>query len=165
MAHEFYVTIEGSKQGKLAGESPLEAHKGKLTGVEFHYSVQSPRDAASGMASGRRSHQPVRFVKEWGAATPQLFSALCNSEVLKSVLFEFVKIDPNGEEYVFHTIKLSNANLIELEQYVEDPAPSDAAPSDAGDARPLEKVSLTFQRIEIENVDGKTSAVDEGRAR
>lgn len=37
-----------------------------------HYSVQSPRDSASGMASGKRTHSPVTFVKEWGPATPQL---------------------------------------------------------------------------------------------
>jgi hypothetical protein len=37
-----------------------------------HYSVTSPRDAASGQASGKRMHKPITFVKEWGAATPQL---------------------------------------------------------------------------------------------
>ena len=37
-----------------------------------HYTVKSPRDSASGMASGKRTHHPVTFVKEWGAATPQL---------------------------------------------------------------------------------------------
>ena len=37
-----------------------------------HYSVTSPRDPASGQASGKRMHKPVTFVKEWGAATPQL---------------------------------------------------------------------------------------------
>lgn len=37
-----------------------------------HYTVKSPRDSASGMASGKRTHKPVTFVKEWGPATPQL---------------------------------------------------------------------------------------------
>ncbi len=34
--------------------------------------MKGPRDAASGQASGKRQHKPVEFVKEWGAATPQL---------------------------------------------------------------------------------------------
>jgi hypothetical protein len=38
---------------------------------EVSYDVKSPRDAGSGMASGKRTHHPVTFVKEWGAATPQ----------------------------------------------------------------------------------------------
>lgn len=36
------------------------------------YQVTSPRDAASGQASGKRMHKPFTIVKEWGAATPQL---------------------------------------------------------------------------------------------
>lgn len=37
-----------------------------------HYTVKSPRDSASGMASGKRTHKPVTFIKEWSPATPQL---------------------------------------------------------------------------------------------
>jgi len=39
---------------------------------EAWYQVKGPRDAGSGQASGRRTHKPVTFVKEWGPATPQL---------------------------------------------------------------------------------------------
>lgn len=38
---------------------------------EAHHII-SPRDVATGQASGKRMHKPVTFVKEWGAATPQL---------------------------------------------------------------------------------------------
>ncbi|WP_332811403.1 hypothetical protein [Sphingomonas sp.] len=38
---------------------------------QAHYII-SPRDAATGQASGKRTHKPVTFVKEWGPATPQL---------------------------------------------------------------------------------------------
>lgn len=34
----------------------------------------SPRDAASGQATGKRTHKPVRFVKEWNPSTPILFN-------------------------------------------------------------------------------------------
>ena len=36
------------------------------------YTIKSPRDSASGVASGKRTHKPVKFVKEWGPSTPQL---------------------------------------------------------------------------------------------
>jgi len=32
-----------------------------------------PRDVASGQSSGKRTHKPVTFVKEWGPSTPQLY--------------------------------------------------------------------------------------------
>ena len=34
--------------------------------------MKSPRDVATGMASGKRQYAPIKIVKEWGAASPQL---------------------------------------------------------------------------------------------
>jgi len=34
--------------------------------------VQSPRDIATGQASGKRMHKPFTITKEWGASTPML---------------------------------------------------------------------------------------------
>ena len=157
MAYEFYVTVEGTKQGKWKQETPREKHKGKIAGISFHYNVKSPRDSASGQASGKRTHHPVTFVKEWGASTPQFFQALCTNELLKSVLFEFVKTDKNGEEYVYHTIKLVNASVSEIDQHLA----GDSKQDQSHDVHELEKISFTFQRIEIESKDGKTMAVDD----
>ena len=154
MAAEFYVTIEGTKQGALTGESTRAKHEGSLDGLAFHYSVAHPRDAGSGMATGRRIHQPITFVKQWGAASPQIFQALVTNETIKSAVFEFVRTDENGEEVVFHTIKVSSARVTEIEQFIDDSAA-------AQDTKGLEKISLVFQRIEIENVAGQTSAIDD----
>jgi hypothetical protein len=38
---------------------------------EISYGVKSPRDVATGQSSGKRTHKPVTFVKEWGASSPQ----------------------------------------------------------------------------------------------
>ena len=159
MAYEFYVTVEATKQGRLKGESARERKGDRLSGISFHYSVSSPRDAASGQASGKRQHQPVSFVKEWGAASPQLFQAAVTNEVLKSVLFEFVRTNERGEEYVFHTVKLTNAVINQVDQYI------DGEPEPPRDSRALERVAMTFQRIEIQNADGKTSATDDWTSR
>ncbi len=156
MATEFYVTVEGTKQGKLKGESLRAGHPDALTGISFHYAVSSPRDVATGQASGRRQHQPVVFVKEWGAASPQLFQAMVTNEILKSVLFEFVKPDEQGQELVYYRITLTNASISQIEQYLNgDPEPPTVDP------RSLEKISLSFQRIEIENLEANTSATDD----
>jgi len=154
MAYEFYVTIEGAKQGRFAGESPRSVWKGKLAGVGFSYEVTSPRDAAGGQATGRRQHGAVTFTKEWGAASPQLFTALVTNEVIKSALFEFVRTNEVGVEYVFHTIKLTNASITAIHQYVATQEDADL------DNAELEDVALTFRGIEIASLDGRTSASD-----
>ncbi len=154
MAYEFYVTIDAARQGRLAGESARETHKGKIAGIGFSYEVAASREASSGRASSKREHGPVTFTKEWGAASPQLFGALVTNEAITSALFEFVRSNDVGVEHVFHTIKLTDATVTSIHQYV-------AAQDDAELDNPeLEDVALTFRGIEIDNVDGGTSASD-----
>ena len=69
-----YVVIQA---GDLDGDgAPDDAYlklacsDSKLT--QAWYQVKGPRDVASGQASGKRTHKPVTFVKEWGPVTPQL---------------------------------------------------------------------------------------------
>jgi hypothetical protein len=42
---------------------------GKVTNASY---VVSPRDSATGMATGKRQYAPIKIVKEWGAASPEL---------------------------------------------------------------------------------------------
>lgn len=154
MAGVFYVTIVGSKQGQLKGESARVGGKGKLEGITFVSDVSSPRDAASGLPTGKRVHAPITFTKEWGAASPQLFQAAVTNETLKSVVFEFIATDRAGKEYVFETVKLTNATVSDLRRSVDEHV----------GARGIDQVALVFQKIEITDNDGKTVAADDWRS-
>jgi type VI secretion system secreted protein Hcp len=168
VASTFYVTIEGTKQGVFKGESNRENAKEKIPALAFSYEVTSPRDVATGQASGKRQHAPVTFVKEWGAASPQLFQAAVTNEVLKSVLFEFLRTNANGEEEVFETVKLTNATVSHLKDTFDARGENGGhQPAAGADGPTLEEVALTFQKIEIENKSGKTLASDDlqGRVR
>jgi type VI secretion system secreted protein Hcp len=153
MARVFYVTIEGSKQGKFKGESALANAKGRLEGLTFSSEVTSPRDVATGQATGKRSHSPITFTKQWGAASPQLFQAAVTNEILKSVLFEFVGVDKSGKEVIFETIKLTNATVADLKRTVDEHTPEGA--------RGIDQVALVFQKIEITDTGSKTTASDD----
>jgi hypothetical protein len=50
-----------------------------------HLEVTSPRDVATGQASGKRTHEPVRFTKEWGPASPKLAVTVDGTTVSGSV--------------------------------------------------------------------------------
>ena len=164
MAYEFYVTIEGTKQGAFKGESMREAHSAKLAGLTYKHTIQSPRDAATGRASGKRQHGQITFTKEWGPASPQLMQALCTNELLPSVLFEFIKTTDDGQEEIYHTIKLVNATVAKID-YITGGAGGEGvntAKHQSGyDTHELEAVALTYQRIEMENRTGSTMAEDD----
>ena len=154
MADEFYVTIEGAQQGKFKGESPRQAHRHEIVGLRFSYGVQAGKHAGRG-TTGKRQHSPVVMTKTWGPATPQIFRALVSNEVLKSVRFEFVRLSAAGAEEVYHTIKLTNASVAAIAQYSGDGSRGE------GGAPELEDVSFVFQKIDIENRDGQTTAGDD----
>ena len=69
-----YLTIQA---GDLDGDGAPDDAYLKLTcnGPSVSgawYQVRGPRDAGSGLATGKRQHKPLTIIKEWGAATPQL---------------------------------------------------------------------------------------------
>ena len=130
----FSMTAVGQKQG------PFPGTKGAgIGGLRLSYLLKSPRDAATGLPTGKRLHTPVVFTKVVGTASPQIFQALASNEILTSV----VVTAPGG-----YTIKLTNANVSEVKQYTEVVN---------GATTVLEDVSFTFQKIEVR--DPATGAV------
>lgn len=85
----------------------LVCERGKMveSAIRYEHSIRTPRDVASGQASGRRHHAPVTFVKEWGAATPQLM-ALKASYDLKQLKGNERAVTTDG----WQMLSLNNAN-------------------------------------------------------
>jgi type VI secretion system secreted protein Hcp len=131
------VTIEGAKQGVFKGDQ-----SGKIVATDFAMENKSPADAASGRVSGKFQNLPVTITKDVDAASPQLFQALCTNETLKGVTVEMYVTGADGNEAVAQTVRLTNAAVTGLRQYV------DAVGADPS-AGPREEVSFTYQSIEF----------------
>jgi type VI secretion system secreted protein Hcp len=145
---EIYIAVEGTKQGKFKGDSPVKAFKDQNRVLKFSYSVVSPRDVSTGQARGKRQHKPIVITREPGAASPQFFTALVTNELLKSVAIHFIRGTSTGVEELQQIITLTNATVSDFRQYVGD------------DGRWLEDVAFAFQQIQIENKPGATIAAD-----
>jgi hypothetical protein len=73
------IYLKAQSTGDLDGDGVPDAAIIRLNcaaGVvqTAQYQVTSPRDPASGQASGKRMHKPITIVKEWGAASPELMA-------------------------------------------------------------------------------------------
>jgi type VI secretion system secreted protein Hcp len=157
MAYEFYVTVKGAKAGDFKGESPRKGQEKKMPAFAFEAGILSPRDAASGHATGKRQHKPLVFMKRVGASTPQWVQAVCTNEQLTSVFFEFYESDQkSAAEHIFFTIKLTNASVAShrIIQSISEPG------STKPDAVLHEEISLTFEKIEWEHKIAKSMAED-----
>jgi len=101
-----YLKVQGS--GDLDGDGVpdegivrLQCADGSVRVADY---VLTPRDAASGQASGKRTHKPVTFIKEWGPATPQL-SAM-------KPTYDVKKVEGTGARVAdgWQSLSLSNAD-------------------------------------------------------
>ncbi len=124
----------GQKQGAFS-QTPID-----VTAVS--HEIVSPRDAASGLPTGKRQHKPITITTEWGASTPLFINALVSNENLTSVLIGLLR---NGNQVA--TIKLTNANVAQYDQH-------------GGSVT----FALTYQKIEWTWVDGGITAQDDWEA-
>ena len=111
-----YLTVKGQKSGNVQGGSQAKGHEGSIEVLGFDYGVSSPRDAATGQASGKRIHKPLIITKELDKSSPILFQALVTNEVLPEVNFQFTRAGSDGKEIQYYTIKLTNATISEIHQ-------------------------------------------------
>jgi type VI secretion system secreted protein Hcp len=151
------LTMEGEKQGKIKGDVTRQGDEGKIDVRQFNVSFRSPRDAATGQATGKRQHQAVRFSKTPDGATPLLMTALISNEKLTRVVFEFSRAGTAGAWELYQRITLTDAYVTAVDQ--EHPDRGAGGGADA--LEDLERVELVYGKIEIQNVQAKTAVVDE----
>jgi type VI secretion system secreted protein Hcp len=142
-AQGFTLAVQGKTQGLFPGTK-----EGAIPALRLSYGVKSPRDLASGLATGKRQHGPVVVTKLVGISSPQLFQALTTNEVLSSVVINCFPAG-GGSPYI---IKLTDASASEIKQYTEM---ENSAPV------LLEDVSFTFRKIEVQDPNTKSLAMDD----
>lgn len=163
MAFQAHIAVKGAKQGQFKGEGSADKRKDKWIPIRsFTMGLKSPRDAATGKPSGKRQFDPVTIVKEWGPASPQGLTACSTNETLTEVAIEFTKTNPNGEEYVYQTVTLTDATIEQVLRFTGGPPDGEAAPAPPGaGALELERWAFTFRKIQVEDKDGKTAFQDD----
>ena len=138
-----------STQTSLGRENSIEC-------VYFESGVITAREAGSGMATGRRQHQPLLIRKRIDKSTPLIAKALCNNEKIQAK-FKFFRPSPTGDGTTqqFYTVELENGRVA-TQKLVN---PDVIVPATATEP-PLEEVSFVFHTIEWTYTNGGISHED-----
>ena len=155
-ALNFYLRIVGQSQGEIKGDVIQRGREGLIQGIEYRHEIVSPRDAASGLATGKRQHKPITFVMEIDRSYPNLIQALVTNERLNSVELRFWK--PNrlgtagggGAETQYMTITLTNATISRIATRL----PNTKDPNQVRFAEYAE-LDLTYERIRVTHHETK----------
>ncbi len=143
------LTVIGSMTATKHDGSSIMGGDGTQTTmnvVGFSQEIVSPRDAASGQATGRRQYKPITITKQWDAASPQLMQACATNETLPAV--QFLYRGP-GSTVDTMRVKLIDASCTDFASKTDD------------STFELETVSFTFRRIEVEHLQSKTMFLDD----
>jgi hypothetical protein len=126
---KFLLTMDGTKQGKLKGESKVQGHEGwteagKVTIGEFDMNGDQ-QSLMRALRDPRRKHAPIKIVREVDTSSPKLFQALVTNEVFTTAKIDFIEVPPgaNAKPKVIHhmlikggeySIKRLDKGMVEL---------------------------------------------------
>lgn len=156
MALNAYMRITGQIQGEIKGSVTQAGREDSIMVIGFSHEVGSPRDAASGLPTGKRQHKPLTITKEIDKSTPLLMSALVNNENLTELTLRFWQPSRSGKEFQFYTIELKNAAIADIRQeMLNNKYPENMQMTE------LEHVSFIYQKITWTYEDGGITTSDD----
>jgi type VI secretion system secreted protein Hcp len=157
-----YLKVKGQKSGWIVGGVTQRGREGSSLVVASSQEIIAPRDAASGLPSGKRMYKPLTVILEVDKALPRYINAIATNETLPEVELRYwrpvekVSQGSSGTEVQFYTIKLTNAGLASI-RYVQ---PNGLVPEQRQMTEYVE-LQFTFQKIEWTWTDGGITASDD----
>jgi type VI secretion system secreted protein Hcp len=161
------MTVQGTKQGNITqgaftedsvGNIWQEGHEDEVLIQAFNHSVMIPRDPQSGQPSGLRTHRPVTVTKIFDKASPLMYQALCDGELLPKVEIKWYRTAPSGVQEHYFTIELTDAICVDIQSYMpncQDPANETFTH--------LEDVSFSYRSIKWTHEVASTTGSDDWR--
>jgi type VI secretion system secreted protein Hcp len=153
MATSAYLTVHLQTQGDIKGGATEKGREGSIPLISVAHDVETARDPASGLPTGKRVHKPITIVKVIDQASPQLLRALVSNEALASVRIEFWRPVPEAAAPYF-IITLTNAVVAGIA----------LAPSSEDGSHEYEQVQFTYQKITWTYPETGDSAEDDWSA-
>ena len=162
MALNAYLRLKGAKQGDIKGSVTQKGREGRIAVIAVSHEIVSPRDAASGQASGKRLHKPLVITKQLDKSSPLLHGALVANETVVSFTLDFFAAKSlgagpaAGAEVLEYTIALTNASIASIRTVM----PNNTDPELAKRAT-YEEIAFTYQKITWTWADGGITASDD----
>jgi len=159
MALNAYLRLSGETQGEIKGSVTQAGREDSIMVIGTSHEVVSPRDAASGLPTGKRQHKPYVITKEVDKSTPLLFTMLVNNENITNWKIEFWQPSKSGKEQQHYTVELINSSIAGVRQeMLNNKYPENMQHKER------EHISFCYQKIIWTWVDGGITAEDDWEA-
>jgi type VI secretion system secreted protein Hcp len=151
-----HMTLTGENQGEITGSCEQQGREDTILVEAVEHTIRIPRDPQTGLATGKRRHEPFTVVKVYDKSSPKLYQALCTGEHMSEVMIKWYRIDATGSEEHYFTHKLEDAIIVDIKAWM----PNCLDPATEAFTH-MEHVSFTYKKIvftwEIDGIESEDS--------
>lgn len=159
MALNSYLTLRGDKTGDIKGSVIETGREGTIMVIACSHDLISPRDAASGLPTGKPMHKPMLITKELDKSSPLLYNAMVTNEQLTAWELKFFRKSSTGTEEHHFAIRLTNANIASIALRMPNTRNPDLVALET-----FEDVTFTYRKIKWTWLEGGITAEHEWEA-
>ena len=139
-AGDMFLLVKGAKHGLIKGESQDDQHKDEIDVLSWSWGMQAKASLGGG-SMNKTSINELKIVKNIDSASTALMLALRTNEPIQKAVLTLRKAGKSQLEYLTITIEQGRVTSLTVEG--GDPS---------GGADTVEKVSIAFNKIEVQYV-------------
>lgn len=137
-----HMELTGENQGQIEGSVTMQGRENSILIEAMEHEIYIPRDPQSGLATGKRVHNPLIITKVFDKSSPKLYQALCTGEHMTEIVIKWYRIDPTGSEEHYFTTTLEDAIVVSMKPNMPnclDPATESFSH--------MEDVAFTYKKV------------------
>jgi type VI secretion system secreted protein Hcp len=150
-AGDMFLMVKGAKHGLIKGESQDDQHKGEIEVLGWSWGMQGRPTLGGGTATGKATIHDLKIVKKVDTASTPLMLALRTNEQIQKAVLTLRKAGKSQVEYLKITIEQGRVTSL-----IIDGGDSSGSPD------VVEKVSFSFNKIEVEYVPQGKDGLPQG---
>ena len=148
---DMFLMVKGAKHGLIKGESQDDQHKGEIDVLSWSWGMVAKVNIGGGTATGKATMNDLRIVKRVDSASTPLMLALRTNEPIQKAVLTLRKAGKSQVEYLKITIEQGRVTSLTI-----DGGDSSGSPD------VVEKVSFSFNKIEVEYVPQGKDGLPQG---
>jgi len=146
-----FLLVKGAKHGLIKGESQDTQHKDEIEVLSWSWGMQGKASLGGGAATGKASVHDLKITKRVDSASTALMLALRTNEPISKAVLTLRKAGKSQLEYMKITIEQGRVMSLTI----------DGGDSN-GTADVVERVSFSFNKIEVEYVPQGKDGLPQG---
>ena len=120
MAYPAHMWIKDNEGNEIVGGCMQGGREGSIEILQLEHDVILPKDPVSGEPQGVRRHRPIKFMKFIDQASPLLYKACCEGQMLQEVRIDWYSGDEAGKDVVYFTHTLENCRVTQVSAKIEN---------------------------------------------